>query len=156
MRHGREEAPAGRWLGGGPAGGAERGLGVVRAAAAGGGDRQGRDQPSPIPIGCRSASRSEEGRRAIDPDLAVRWPGEDRSAPAEGRGDRGGGDRTRRRGSPRGRRPPRADRGARPMSAPVLALISLAGGVPDRGSLEAMSLARRLARDTGGPLEVVL
>jgi len=42
------------------------------------------------------------------------------------------------------------------MSAPVLALISLAGGVPDRGSLEAMSLARRLARDTGGPLEVVL
>jgi len=42
------------------------------------------------------------------------------------------------------------------MSSPVLALISLAGGVPDRGSLEAMSLARRLARDTGGPLEVVL
>jgi len=42
------------------------------------------------------------------------------------------------------------------MTSPVLALISLAGGVPDRGSLEAMSLARRLARDTGGPLEVVL
>jgi len=42
------------------------------------------------------------------------------------------------------------------MSAPVLALISLAGGVPDRGSLEAASLARQVAGELGAPLEAVL
>ena len=42
------------------------------------------------------------------------------------------------------------------MSAPVLALISLAAGVPDRGSLEAASLARGIAREARAPLEAVL
>ena len=42
------------------------------------------------------------------------------------------------------------------MSGSILALMTLAAGVPDRGSLETLSLARRLALDTGAPLEAVM
>jgi electron transfer flavoprotein alpha subunit len=42
------------------------------------------------------------------------------------------------------------------MTAPILALVSITGGVPERASLEALGLARRLAADTGGPLEALL
>jgi len=42
------------------------------------------------------------------------------------------------------------------MSAPVLALISLAGDAPDRGSLEVLRLARRLAGSLGAPLEALV
>jgi electron transfer flavoprotein alpha subunit len=42
------------------------------------------------------------------------------------------------------------------MGGPILALVTLAGGVPDRGSLEALTLARQIAADSGSPLEVVL
>ncbi|HEX5823308.1 MAG TPA: electron transfer flavoprotein subunit alpha/FixB family protein [Candidatus Limnocylindrales bacterium] len=42
------------------------------------------------------------------------------------------------------------------MSGPILALISLAGGVPDRGSLEALSVARGLAVAGDAALEAVL
>jgi electron transfer flavoprotein alpha subunit len=42
------------------------------------------------------------------------------------------------------------------MSGPVLAVATLAGGALDRGSLEALTLARTLAADLGSALEVVL
>jgi electron transfer flavoprotein alpha subunit len=42
------------------------------------------------------------------------------------------------------------------MSAPILALLTITAGVPERASLEALSVARRLAAETSGPLEVVL
>ena len=42
------------------------------------------------------------------------------------------------------------------MSDTVLALMSFAGGVPDRPSLEALALARQIATTTGGTLEAVL
>jgi len=42
------------------------------------------------------------------------------------------------------------------MSGPILALVNVAGGVADKPSLEALSLARTLARDSGAALEAVL
>ena len=42
------------------------------------------------------------------------------------------------------------------MTAPVLGLVTIAGGAPDRASLEALTPARRLAGDLGAPLEAVL
>jgi electron transfer flavoprotein alpha subunit len=42
------------------------------------------------------------------------------------------------------------------MTAPILALVTITGGVLERASLEALALARRLAADTGGALEAVL
>jgi electron transfer flavoprotein alpha subunit len=42
------------------------------------------------------------------------------------------------------------------MNAPVLALISLAGDAPDRGSMEVLRLARRLAGTIGAPLEALV
>ena len=42
------------------------------------------------------------------------------------------------------------------MSVPVLALIVAPGGAPERPSLEALTLARRLARDLRAPLEAVI
>ena len=42
------------------------------------------------------------------------------------------------------------------MSGPVLAVATLVGGALDRGSLEALTLARTLASDLGSALEVVL
>jgi electron transfer flavoprotein alpha subunit len=42
------------------------------------------------------------------------------------------------------------------MTGPVLALVTLAGGAPDRASLEALTLARRLGGDLGAPLAAVL
>jgi electron transfer flavoprotein alpha subunit len=41
------------------------------------------------------------------------------------------------------------------MSAPILALVNAPGGAPDKSSLEALALARRLAADSGAPLEVL-
>jgi electron transfer flavoprotein alpha subunit len=42
------------------------------------------------------------------------------------------------------------------MSGPILALVNVVGGVADKASLEALSLARTLARDSGSALEAVL
>jgi electron transfer flavoprotein alpha subunit len=42
------------------------------------------------------------------------------------------------------------------MGGPVLAIATLAGDAADRGSLEALSLARGLAAETGAPLEAVV
>ena len=42
------------------------------------------------------------------------------------------------------------------MSGPVLALVAITAGAPERASLEALSVARRLAADIGAPLEVLL
>ncbi len=42
------------------------------------------------------------------------------------------------------------------MSGGVLAIVSFAGAAPDRGSLEALALARRLAADSGADLEAVV
>ena len=42
------------------------------------------------------------------------------------------------------------------MSGPVLALVAVSAGAPERASLEALSLARGLAVATGAPLEVLL
>jgi electron transfer flavoprotein alpha subunit len=42
------------------------------------------------------------------------------------------------------------------MSAPILALVAIGGGLAERASLEALSLARGLATDTGGALEALL
>ena len=42
------------------------------------------------------------------------------------------------------------------MSGPILALVTIVAGVPERSSLEALSLARRLAADSGAALEAVL
>jgi electron transfer flavoprotein alpha subunit len=42
------------------------------------------------------------------------------------------------------------------MSGPILALVTVAGGVPERASLEALTLARKLAAAGGGALEAVL
>jgi len=42
------------------------------------------------------------------------------------------------------------------MSGPILALVAITGGAPERASQEALALARRLASDTGAALEVVL
>jgi len=42
------------------------------------------------------------------------------------------------------------------MSGPILALVAITGGAPERASLEALALARRLASDTGAALEAVL
>jgi electron transfer flavoprotein alpha subunit len=42
------------------------------------------------------------------------------------------------------------------MIAPILALVTITAGLPERASLEALALARRLAADTGGALEAVL
>jgi electron transfer flavoprotein alpha subunit len=42
------------------------------------------------------------------------------------------------------------------MSGPIFALVVISGGMPERASLEALSVARRLAADTGGALEALL
>jgi electron transfer flavoprotein alpha subunit len=42
------------------------------------------------------------------------------------------------------------------MSTPILAVVTVAGNVPDRGSLEALSLARGIAASTDAPLEAIL
>lgn len=42
------------------------------------------------------------------------------------------------------------------MTGSILALVTLAAGVPDRGSLETMALSRRLALDTGAGLEALI
>ena len=42
------------------------------------------------------------------------------------------------------------------MTAPIVALVAVTGGIPERASLEALGLARRLAADTGAALEAVL
>ena len=42
------------------------------------------------------------------------------------------------------------------MTAPVLALVTLTAGAPERASLEALTLARRLAGALGAPLEAVV
>jgi electron transfer flavoprotein alpha subunit len=42
------------------------------------------------------------------------------------------------------------------MTAPILALVSIAGGVPERASLEALTVARGLSAVTGGSLEAVI
>ena len=42
------------------------------------------------------------------------------------------------------------------MTAPIFALVAITVGGPERASLEALSLARRLAVETGGPLEAIL
>jgi electron transfer flavoprotein alpha subunit len=42
------------------------------------------------------------------------------------------------------------------VSGPVLALVSLAAGAPDRASLETLTFARGLAEQVGGPLEAVV
>jgi electron transfer flavoprotein alpha subunit len=42
------------------------------------------------------------------------------------------------------------------MSGPILALVTIAVGAPERSSLEALSFARRLAADSGSALEVLL
>jgi electron transfer flavoprotein alpha subunit len=42
------------------------------------------------------------------------------------------------------------------MTGSVLALVTIAGGAPDRASLEALTLARRLGGDLGTPLEALL
>ncbi len=42
------------------------------------------------------------------------------------------------------------------MTAPILALVVVTGSIPERASLEALAVARRLARDTGARLEAVL
>ena len=42
------------------------------------------------------------------------------------------------------------------MSAPVLALITISAGVPERASLEALALARGLAAGTGARLQAIL
>jgi electron transfer flavoprotein alpha subunit len=42
------------------------------------------------------------------------------------------------------------------MSTPILALVSVAVGIPDKASLEALALGRQLAAATGGALEALL
>jgi electron transfer flavoprotein alpha subunit len=42
------------------------------------------------------------------------------------------------------------------MTAPLLVLVNAPGGVPDKASLEALALARRLAADIGAALEAVV
>jgi electron transfer flavoprotein alpha subunit len=42
------------------------------------------------------------------------------------------------------------------VTGPVIALVSLAGDTPDRGSLEVLRLARRLAASIGAPLEALV
>jgi electron transfer flavoprotein alpha subunit len=42
------------------------------------------------------------------------------------------------------------------MSGPIVALVTISGGAPERASLEALALARRLAADTGSALEAIL
>ena len=42
------------------------------------------------------------------------------------------------------------------MSGPILSVVTLAGGAPDRASLEALTLARSVATELGSPLEVVV
>jgi electron transfer flavoprotein alpha subunit len=42
------------------------------------------------------------------------------------------------------------------MSGPILALVTLAGGVPERAGLEALTAARRLASETGAALEALV
>jgi electron transfer flavoprotein alpha subunit len=42
------------------------------------------------------------------------------------------------------------------MSGPILALVSISGGAPERASLEALTLSRRLAADTASALEALL
>jgi len=42
------------------------------------------------------------------------------------------------------------------MSGSVLALVNVVGGAPDKASLEALALARRLATDTGATLEALI
>jgi electron transfer flavoprotein alpha subunit len=42
------------------------------------------------------------------------------------------------------------------VSGPILALVTLAGGVPERAALEALTAARRLAADTGSALEALV
>jgi electron transfer flavoprotein alpha subunit len=42
------------------------------------------------------------------------------------------------------------------VSGPILAIVTISGGAPERASLEALTFARRLAADTASPLEAVL
>ena len=117
-----------------PARGAGRRLGVVRASAAGDRLASRRGSTCRAIRRCRAGSgrgrRRSSGRRR---HAGAGRPREDRPPPAAGGGDRGRGARPgRRRGAGR-RRPARRDRGPRPMSGPVLALVTLAGGAPDRG-----------------------
>jgi len=42
------------------------------------------------------------------------------------------------------------------MNGPILALVNVAGGVADKATLEALSLARTLARDSDAALEAIV
>ena len=93
----------------------------------------------------RLRARKKEIERST-PERRAGRAREDRPPPPAGGGHERDRPRPgRRRGAGR-RRPAREDRGPRPVSGPVLALVTLAGDAPDRGSLEVLRLARQAGR----------
>src|SRR5438128_1236588 len=128
------------------------GLGDSRGAAPRRTHGEGRDQPAALPLAPRAAEGEEEGDPA-DHAAVVGWGlGEDAAQIAgAGRAHRRDSRKERRRGRP----------GGRALSTPavalsmVLAFIEHVAGAPTMLSLEVLTMAGRLARDMGSPLEAV-
>src|SRR5207244_339392 len=112
-----------------------RGLGDLRAAAAGGRDREGRDQPAALRIDSGSSSRKEDTHRTDPAAAARKCARDDQARRASGTRDARRGARRRRRcGAARRRSVPRARAGR----TVILCLVD-----DDPVSLEALTFARR-------------
>src|SRR5439155_5465508 len=127
------------------AAGVGRGLGDVRGPAAGGGHRQGGDQPAALPVAARAAEGEEEGAAADRAGAARRRPAEGAAPRSAGRGRAG-------RDPRRGRRRGAARRGASRRAGGPRMILALVEPQLDEVSLEALTFARRL----GEPLHAVV
>src|SRR2546421_8835193 len=139
-----------RWRDGSPPDGI--GLGDSRRAPPGRADREGRNQPAALPFTPRAPEGEEERDPAAQAAVARWWAREDPAQIA-------GAGRPHRRDPRQGWR--RRRPGGRPPAAPavalsmVLAFIDHAAGAPTMLSLEVLTMAGRVARASGRPLEAV-
>src|SRR2546421_815936 len=139
-----------RWRDGSPPDGI--GLGDSRRAPPGRAEREGRNQPAALPFTPRAPEGEEERDPAAQAAVARWWAREDPAQLA-------GAGRPHCRDPRQGRR--RRRPGGRPPAAPavavsmVLAFIEHAAGAPTMLSLEVLTMAARVARASGTPLEAV-
>src|SRR2546421_2639357 len=139
-----------RWRDGSPPDGI--GLGDSRRAPPGRAEREGRNQPAALPFTPRAPEGKEERDPAAQAAVARWWAREDPAQIAgAGRSHRRDPRQGRRRRRPGGRAPA-APAGALSM---VLAFIEHAAGAPTMLSLEVLTMAGRVARASGRPLEAV-
>src|SRR6202171_404865 len=114
-------------------------------------DGEGRDQPAALSVASGAAEGEEERDRAEQTPMAGRRAGED-PPQAAGAGRTHGRDPGKER---RCRSPVGGNLSAAAAALMVLAFVEHVGGTPTMLSLEVLTMAGRLAREMGGPLEAV-